>query len=200
MIKIAHRINTIAELKKIPLKFGVEIDIRGFGNEILLNHDPIENPKNHDRLEEYLKNFKHAFIIFNIKEAGYEAAVIDLAHSYNITNYFLLDIEFPFIYHATRKLGFRNIALRYSEAEPIEFVLAQYDEKGPLADWVFIDTNTKLPLDKKIASQLSGFKLCLVSPDRWSRPKDIPKYKEFLEKNNIIIDAVMVSLDNIEKW
>ena len=41
---IVHRINTIEGLKKVPTQYGVEIDVRGYGGKILLNHDPIDDP------------------------------------------------------------------------------------------------------------------------------------------------------------
>ena len=88
-LTIIHRINTIEELKNIPKEYGIEIDVRGYGNKLLLNHDPIDPDKQYDELEEYLSNFNHAFIIFNIKEAGYEDKIIGLARKHNIENYFL---------------------------------------------------------------------------------------------------------------
>ena len=198
MIIIRHRVNKIDELGATPPEYGVEIDIRGYGDKLLLNHDPIDNPENYDELEEYLKHFNHSFIIFNVKEAGYERKIIDLAKKYGIENYFLLDVEFPFIYSATRKKKFRNIAIRFSEAEPIEMTVAQ---KGFL-DWVWVDTNTKLPLNKESFTILreAGFKICLVCPERWGRPEDIQKYKDFMEKEGIEIDAVMTNIRYIPKW
>ncbi len=201
MLIICHRINTIEELKKIPKEYGVEIDIRGYGNKLLLNHDIIDNPEKYDELEEYLRNFNHAFIVFNIKEAGYEQKVIDLAEKYGIKEYFLLDVEFPFIYRATRKDRFRKIAVRYSEAEPIESVEAQFSKKGePLLDWVWIDTNTKLPLDENIVRRLSAFKTCLVCPERWGRPEDIENYANKINELGFNLDAVMTNMKYAEKW
>ena len=197
---IIHRVNKITQLKNIPKKYGVEIDVRGYGEELLLNHDPIDNPKNYDNLEEYLKEFDHAFIIFNVKEAGYENKIIELAKKYNIENYFLLDVEFPFIYRATRKEGFKKIAIRFSEAEPIEMAEAQIKDGIPLVDWVWIDTNTKLPLNENIIERLKPFKTCLVCPERWGRPEDIEKYKEEIKKLNFNLDAVMTSLKYAEEW
>lgn len=195
---IEHRVNKIADLLNTPKNHGVEIDIRGFGKKLLLNHDPIDFPENYDELENYLKEFNHAFIIFNIKETGIEQQVIELAQKYNISNYFLLDVEFPYLYKATRKLGIRKIAVRYSEAEPIEAALAQ---KG-FVDWVWIDTNTKLPLDKGSYDKLkeAGFRLCLVCPERWGRPQDIKIYKNFLIQNNIKIDAIMTEKHYVSEW
>lgn len=192
---ISHRTNKISELLETPEKYGVEIDIRTHNNQLILNHEPYQDG---DSLEEYLKHFKHKFIIFNIKEAGIEQEVINLAERYNITDYFLLDVEFPFIYHATRKQGFKKIAIRYSEAEPIEMALAQ---KG-LIEWVWIDTNTKFPLNIEDYKKLKqvGFKLCLVCPERWGRPQDIQKYRDYMEENNMQVDAVMTSLKYIGEW
>ena len=200
MIIIAHRINKIVDLKNIPKHYGVEIDIRGYGKKLLLTHDPIDDPQKYDELEEYLKNFKHAFIIFNTKEAGYEQRIIDLAKKYTIENYFLLDVEFPYLYRATRKEGVRKIAVRYSEAEPIEAVEAQIVKGKPLLDWVWIDTNTKLPLDSQIVRRLKPFKTALVCPERWGRPDDIPVYIKHMKALGFTPDTVMTHIKYTAQW
>ena len=199
---IIHCINKIDDLKKIPQKYGVEIDIRGYGNKTLLNHDPIDDPLKYDELETYLKNFKHAFIIFNVKEAGYEQKIINLAAKYKIpkNKYFLLDVEFPYLYRATRKENIREIAARYSEAEPIEMAEAQIINNQPLLDWVWIDTNTTLPLSENIINSLNYFKTCLVCPSRWGRPQDIAPYAKKIKNLNFKLDAVMTSQQYAEQW
>lgn len=199
---IIHRINKINNLKEIPQKYGVEIDVRGYGDKILLNHDPIDDPTKYDGLEEYLRNFKHAFIIFNIKESGYEQRIIDIAEKYGIPKekYFLLDVEFPYLYRSTRKEGIREIAVRYSEAEPIEMAEAQIINNQPLLDWVWIDTNTTLPLDKNIINKLKPFKTCLVCPERWGRSQDIKSYAKKIKELDFQLDAVMTSLRYAEQW
>lgn len=199
---IIHRVNKIEQLKEIPQKYGVEIDIRGYGEKILLNHDPINNPEKYDELESYLKNFSHSFIIFNIKEAGYEQKIINLVAKYKIPKekYFLLDVEFPYLYRATRKESIRNIAARYSESEPIEAAEAQIINGKPLLDWVWIDTNTMLPLNKDIINRLKPFKTCLVCPERWGRPKDIAPYAQKIKDLNFKLDAVMTSQKYAEQW
>ncbi len=198
MLIIRHRTNTIDKLKETPEEYGVEIDVRAFGKKLFLTHEPVDEFKDYDNLGDYLKEFNHAFIIFNIKEAGIEDEVIRLAEENNISDYFLLDVEFPYFFRATRKNNFRKIAVRYSEAEPIEFALAQ---KG-FVDWVWIDVNTKLPLNKDIYDRLrqAGFKLCLVCPERWGRSEDIEKYITFMKQEGIEIDAVMTALEYAEKW
>jgi hypothetical protein len=148
-IIIAHRINTIPKSREVPREYGVEIDIRGARDGLYLNHDPLDN-RNYEKLGSFLEeNKKRPLIIFNIKEAGIERKVIENAKFVGIGGYFLLDVEFPFLYQATRGNLTRKIAVRYSEAEPIEAVEAQIDREGrTLLDWVWIDTNTTLPLDK----------------------------------------------------
>lgn len=192
---IAHRINNIKQLNSLPKNFGVEIDVR-FDNRtgrLYLNHDPGVG----EDLEIYLKHFKHKFIIFNIKEAGIEQTCIDLAKKYHISKnkYFLLDVEFPYLYKASRK-GFKNIAVRYSEAEPIEMTLAQKN----FVDWVWIDVNTKLPLNLKVCNKLKKFKACLVSPECWGRPQDIASYQKLLKKLHYSPDAIMCDTEYIKAW
>lgn len=195
-----HRINIIERLATIPTKYGVEIDIRGENGKLLLTHDPVVPNQTYDTLEDYLSHFKHAGIIFNLKEAGYEQTVIDLAKKFNIENYFLLDVEFPYLYRATRKEGVRKIAVRYSEAEPIEAVEAQIQDGTPLLDWVWIDTNTKLPLDADTVERLKPFKTCLVCPDRWGRPQDIEAYIKQMNDLSFKLTAVMTALPHAEQW
>ena len=40
---IIHRINLINKLKEIPENFGVEIDIRSYKSDLVLNHEPYFN-------------------------------------------------------------------------------------------------------------------------------------------------------------
>lgn len=198
MVKIAHRINTITELENIGREHGVEIDVRTDGNRIVLHHEPFLGGED---FEEYLESYRHAFLVLNIKEAGIENQVIEMLESRGITNYFLLDVEFPYIYRSTHGAEAKvqppaKIAVRYSEAEPIAQALAL---KG-LVEWAWIDTNTTLPLDNKVVEALRGFKTCLVSPDRWGRPEDIPTYKQKMEKLDFQLDAVMVATEYLDRW
>jgi hypothetical protein len=199
---IAHRINTIAELQALPTKYGVEIDVRSNNGQLLLTHDPVDTNKKYDGLEEYLQHFQHAFIVFNMKEAGCEQQAMQLAEKNHVSKdrYFLLDVEFPYLYRATRSEGVRQIAVRYSEAEPIEAVEAQLKDGVPLLDWVWIDTNTTLPLNADVVKRLQPFKTCLVCPDRWGRPEDIEPYIYEIKKLHFNLDAVMTSVAHISTW
>lgn len=202
MILISHRVNSIESLTKLPTQYGVEIDIRGNNGKLFLSHDPIDPNKHYDELEDYLAAFKHAFIIFNTKEAGYENRIIELAAKYDIPNekYFLLDVEYPYLYRATRKEGIREIAVRYSEGEPIESVEAQIKEGVPLLNWVWIDVNTTLPLTTDIVQKLKPFKTTLVCPSRWGRPEDIATYIEQMKTLNFEPTAVMTADELIPLW
>lgn len=194
MLRIIHRVNTIEELKKVPEEYGVEVDIRTFNKKLILNHEPFEEG---DLLDSYLANFRHAFIILEIKEEGIEKEVIKLCEKYKITDYFLLSVTFPFIYMLSKQ-GIRKMAVRFSEFENISTALSM----GGKADWVWVDTFTKNPLDKNIYSRLkeAGFKLCIVCPERWGRPQDIRKYTEYMKRENIKPDAVMTSIKFSEEW
>ncbi len=187
-----HRVNEISRLSSLDSRYGVEIDLRADGDRIILNHEPFAGGND---FEDYLKQFHHAGIILNIKEAGIEQRAIDLCQQYGVANYFLLDVEFPYIYRATRA-GVRQIAVRYSEDEAIETVLKY---RG-LADWVWIDTNTQLPLDATVMQQLQGFKTCLVCPERWGRPQDIAGYISQLQTLHFPLTAVMTAEAYVDQW
>lgn len=195
-----HRVNTLEKLDSVPTEYGVEIDIRGDGGRLLLSHDPIVVGQPYDELESFLRQYRHSGIIFNLKEAGYEEQVLNLANKYGISNHFLLDVEFPYLYRATRKNGERNIAVRFSEAEPIEATEAQIVNEHPLLDWVWIDTNTRLPLTKAIVEKLAPFKTCLVCPERWGRPEDILPYAKQMADLGFTPTAVMTALSHAKTW
>lgn len=182
MIKIAHRINTIEDLIKLPSELGVELDLRPEGNKIIIHHDAFQNG---DDFEEYLKHFKHAFIILNTKAEGMEARLIQLMQKYNIENYFFLDLSLPFLIKYM-KLGERKIAVRFSEYEPLEFVL----NFAGKVDWLWVDCFNDLPLNESNYSLLKKhFKLCIVSPELQGHGTDaIQSFKNQLM--HFPIDAV----------
>ncbi len=189
---IIHRINKVKELNKIPNIYGTEIDIRCKGSKLILNHEPY---KNGDKLENYLENYKHKTLVLNIKEAGIEKDVLNLVKRNSIKSYFLLDVEMPYMYSASKK-GEKNIAVRYSEYEDINF---SKFFKNKL-NWVWIDTTTTLPINKKNIKILNNFKSCLVCPERWGRKKDIKVYKNKMKKMNFKPSAIMTSKDCLKYW
>ncbi len=191
---IAHRINTIEELKKLPEIYGVELDVRDCGNDLIIVHNPFENGEN---FEEYLKHYHHGTMIVNVKSERIEHRIIELLQKYNIKNYFFLDSSIPMIYLLSN-LGNTNSAVRFSEIEPVELALAM---KGR-AKWVWVDCFSKLPINSDNFKTLknAGFKLCLVSPELQGQPEKINQYKSYLTQNNIYFDAVCTKLKYIPLW
>ncbi len=189
---IIHRINKINELKEIPKMFGCEIDIRTNGSNLILNHEPFGKG---DFLTDYLDNFNNGTLVLNIKESGIENYVLKEVRQRNIKSYFLLDIEFPYMYKASLN-GEKNMAIRFSEKEAIEN-LRFFKNK---INWVWIDTISKFPIKKNIVQELSEYKSCLVCPERWGRPMDIEVYKKKIINLEIKIDAVMTSKKFYKKW
>ena len=191
---IAHRINTIQELKKIPKEYGVELDLRDFGDRLVLQHEPFMDG---EEFSEYLKYYEHGTMILNIKSERIECKVLELMQKHNIKDYFFLDSSFPMIYSLS-KSGEKNIALRFSEFEGIDTIL---NMKGKI-DWIWVDCFSKLPIDNENYNLLKqhGFKFCLVSPELQGQDEKIEEYKKYLNDKNIIFDAVCTKIYNAKRW
>ena len=189
---VAHRINLINQLLEVPKKYGCEIDIRSQASKLILNHEPYVSG---DSLVDYLDNYEHGLLVLNIKEAGIENDVLHLVRERNISSFFLLDVEFPYLYKASRS-GERAIAVRFSEEEPIELVY-NYNK---LVDWVWVDTNTKLPIDANNIQVLSSVQTCLVCPERWGRSNEIIPYRQSMKLLGFNPNAVMTNLKYTHLW
>ena len=182
MLKIHHRINTIAHLKSLQKAYAIEIDLRYHNNEIILHHDPFSKG---EKFEDFLKEFKLKFIILNIKSEGIEEEVLRLVKKYDVPDYFFLDTSIPFMVKYIKK-GWSKFAVRFSEYEPIELSLKF---KGKI-EWVWVDCFTRFPLDKESYVQLKKhFKICLVSPELQGHP--ISMIEDFKKQmKGFDIDAV----------
>lgn len=192
---IAHRINTVSELKKLPTKYGVEIDLRdSLDGTIYIAHDPFISGED---FEAYLKQYNHGTMILNIKSERIEHKVLELIKKYKIPNYFFLDSSFPMIQTLINS-GERNVALRFSEFEGIDTLKAMQGK----VDWLWIDCFTKLPIDSSLFLQFKkmGYSLCLVSPELQGRDIDIENYKSYLAAEGIILDAICTKHYNVSRW
>jgi hypothetical protein len=192
---IAHRINSLDELRKLPHKLGLEFDIRDSHNgNLRIVHDPFIDGEDFKR---FISGYQHKTLIINVKSERIELKVLEYLQKFNITDYFFLDSSVPMMYLLSKQ-GITKQAVRFSEIEPIELALAM---KGK-ADWVWVDCFTKLPIDNSSYQILKneGFKLCLVSPELQGRPQDIKPYKEYLQSEGIVFDAICTKLHNIEIW
>lgn len=182
MLFIAHRVNTVAQLKDVPTSQGVEIDLRDFNGRLVLQHDPFKDGEDFD---DYLRHFRHQLVILNIKSERIEWKVLESIKRHKVRNYFFLDSSFPMIRQLV-DAGERRIAVRFSEFEPVESALAL----AGAIDWVWVDCFTHMPLDPDSYIRLKeNFRLCAVSPELQGRPVDtIPEYAESLRP--FPVDAV----------
>ncbi len=192
---IAHRINTIVDLRNLSKEFGVELDLRDdLNGNIYIQHNPFELGES---FEEYLDNYQHGTMILNIKSERIEHKVIELIKQHRIEHYFFLDSSFPMIYTLSNE-GERNIALRFSEYEGLDTVRKMSGK----VEWIWVDCFSQLPLNKEICEELSGlgYKICIVSPELQGRDCEIEVYAKRLKGEGISVNAICTKSYNIERW
>ena len=183
---IRHRRNTIDQLRETPTNLGVEVDIRSWGNDLVVHHDPFMSGVS---FEAWLDVYRHGTLILNVKEEGLEDRVLELMHRRGIDDFFFLDQSFPFLIRTARQ-GESRCAVRVSEFEALETTLSL----AGLVDWVWVDCFTRFPLSSEQANRLqaAGFRLCLVSPELQGRTaaNEIVELRALLTKLEISADAV----------
>ena len=197
MIIVNHRVNTIKDLKKIPFNHGIEIDVRYHENQLILNHDPFNHHiSKNTKLSELLEKCKFAGpIILNLKSAGIEEKCINIMKEYKLNNWFFLDMSLPLLVKYSDKaynnkstiFSKDNFAVRFSDKEPIEYVLLFKDK----VRWVWVDYFSDFPLTLKnlLLLKNANFKICLVSPE--IQPNSIFTPDQVKEKcSGFEIDAV----------
>ena len=190
---IHHRRNSINLVNSTSNKYGVEVDIRSLGDDLIIQHNPyLEGEK----FSEWLKYYVHKFLIINVKEDGLEERILIYLKKFKIKNFFFLDQSFPTIVRLSSN-GQRNCAVRVSEFESIESALLFKNK----VDWIWVDTFTKLFLTledyKKL--KLAKFKLCLVSPELNKTNKfDIEEIKDIIKEKSFQFDAICTKFP--EKW
>jgi hypothetical protein len=183
---IAHRRNTISDLIATPTKYGVEVDIRSYGDKLIIHHDSFIEGESFDA---WIATYRHGTLILNVKEEGLESRLISLMQKYGIDDYFFLDQSFPFLVKWA-KAGEHRCAVRVSEFESIDTALTLASK----VDWVWVDCFTHFPLSHKDVQRLKNakFKLCLVSPELQGRnaESEIPLLAKKLNELAIEADAV----------
>ncbi|MCI8681480.1 MAG: hypothetical protein HFH50_00550 [Lachnospiraceae bacterium] len=192
---IAHRINTVKELKSLPVEYGVELDLRDdLNGRIYIQHNPFEPGED---FEEYLKEYHHGTMILNIKSERIELKILEMLPKYDVKSYFFLDSSFPMIWLLSNQ-GEKNIALRVSEVEGLDTVRNMAGK----VEWIWIDCFRKIPIGKAEADELKelGYKLCFVSPELEGRDEDIEVYKQQIADMGIEMDAVCTKFYNIKRW
>ena len=194
MLIIKHRINTVKDLMDLPKKFGAEIDIRSFNNELIINHNPFEVGT---KLKELLKFYDHNFIIFNIKEEGIEFKLLELLNDFKVNNYFFLDQSFPFFVKHIDLFGNKS-SIRISRYENIDRAIAL----RKFTKWLWVDYFDTFPLTKYQIKDLRkfNFKFCVVSPELVVENdinKRIIEIKDTFNESSASIDAVCTKLPYI---
>jgi hypothetical protein len=186
MLIIEHRINTSARLKEIPAPNGVEIDLRSFNMEIILEHDPFTPGES---FYEWMKNWRGQFLVLNVKEEGLEKSIIDIMTEYKVKDYFFLDQSFPFMQKLLAN-GNKRTAVRVSDIESVETALVAGTE------WCWLDSfsgDWEYLID--VIPQVSniGLKTCLVSPElqRTSEnTSELENLQRILSLGSLNVDAV----------
>jgi hypothetical protein len=187
MIIISHRRNTVAELVATPQRYGIEVDIRSRGDDLIIHHDAFVAGES---FEQWIAAYRHATLILNVKEEGLEGRLLNLMKAHGIEDFFFLDQSFPFLMK-TARAGERRCAVRASEFEVIDTALCL----GGMVDWVWVDCfNPGLWLSGADARRLqdAGLRLCLVSPELQGRigAEELEKVKERQRAQGIAFDAV----------
>jgi hypothetical protein len=196
MMPIAHRRNTLADLRATPAEYGVEVDVRSHGNRLIVQHDPFQAG---EAFDDWIAAYRHGTLILNVKEEGLEAPLIARMRDRGIVDYFFLDQSFPFLLK-TASAGERRCAVRVSEFEAVDTALALAGK----IDWAWIDCFSRFPLDHRQWRQLkdAGFRLCLVSPDLVGRASEteIRGLRSMLAAWGAKPDAVCAKLAMIPAW
>jgi hypothetical protein len=184
----------LEELIDTPVEYGVEVDVRSDGGDLIVAHDPFVSG---EKFVNWIQHYKHGTLIINTKEEGLEQRILNALKPQGISDFFFLDQSFPFLLK-TAKAGERRCAVRVSEYESIDTAFAL----SGLVDWVWLDTFNNFKLDGIQARKLkaAGFKLCLVSPElqgRWY-DKEIDEIKKILNSEGYQFDAVCTKTP--ERW
>jgi hypothetical protein len=185
-ILVAHRRNLVSELEETPEHLGIEVDIRSYGNDLVIHHDPFAGG---GKFEDWVSHYRHKLLILNVKEEGLEDRLLAIMREQGIEDFFFLDQSFPFLMR-TANQGENRCAVRVSEYESVDTALSLAGR----VKWIWVDCFTKFPLEHAAARQLqdAGFKLCLVSPELQKRDAKtgIAEMRALLQARDIPFDAV----------
>lgn len=193
---IAHRRNTLAELNATPVDCGVEVDVRSFGERLIIHHDPFQTGESFDA---WIAAYRHGTLILNVKEEGLEGRLISCMRDHGIDDFFFLDQSFPFLVK-TASMGERRCATRVSEFEAVGTALALAGK----VDWVWVDCFSRFPINRAEWLRLTdaGFRLCLVSPELQGRvsEEEILAQRSLFAEWGVEPDAVCCKLAMIPAW
>lgn len=185
MIIVKHRVNQTEELQTVPHNFGVEIDVRSFNGEIILQHNPLEEG---ERFVDWIAHFNHELLILNVKEEGLEENLISILSNYNINSFFFLDQSFPSLYRMSQNSP-KIVSIRASDFEPISTSILL----NP--GWIWLDShsgNWEYLLESMHRLKETKIKTCLVSPELQRRDSigERKMLKTMIKENSLEFNAV----------
>jgi len=185
-------VNTLADIKTVSKQFGVEIDIRSFGSDLVVTHEPFEMA---ETLESWLQFYDHAVLIANVKEEGLEEEVHRMMEAAQVANYFFLDQSFPFLMRSLRQGQGLRSAARVSDVESLETLRGLPQQLG----WVWLDCFmgdwSFLPQALE-TSRKYGIKTVIASPELHGRT-DETEFNQLLglvRENFDLVAAVCTKL------
>jgi hypothetical protein len=172
MLIIKHRVNSKEELIHLNPEFGAEIDVRTFGDKIVVSHDPFNS--NAPLFEQWIKSYKHKTLIINVKEEGLEPRIKDIMSKYPIIDFIFLDQSFPFLIKGLRENDTRT-ALRFSNFESIENLEMIVNELACKPNWLWIDDfiGRWSHIEHLKNIDLTGIRTCVVSPELHGRTLEL---------------------------
>jgi glycerophosphoryl diester phosphodiesterase len=160
--------NTLHALARaLALGHGVETDVRDFGGELVISHDP-PSGSHVLRLDELLARVaatpQAGLLALNIKADGLQSALKARLAAHGVAHYFVFDMSMP------DTLGWRR------QGQPWAVRLSEYEDGGPLleeARFVWLDAFERddwypPELVNRLLSQ--GKTVCVVSPELHRRP------------------------------
>ena len=179
MIILKHRTNSI---ELFDDRYGAEIDVRDFGDKLVLSHDPPDG--NSPDLESFLDKIpSETFLSINVKSSEIELELKKILGKYGFENYFTFDHSIPSLLKSIKHN--LNCAFRLSEYEK---------EIIPNCNWVWLDCFEKIWYDVDFLKSLqkSHLKVALVSPELHGRKFEIKQFEEIV--NSISADAICTDM------
>lgn len=194
MLFVIHRQNETRQLLTVPPHFGVEVDLRSTGNDLILQHDPFTRG---ELFEEWLGYYRHRLLILNLKEEGLEAAALNLLSKYGVEDFFFLDQSFPFLIRFSEACLGRT-AVRFSDLESLDTAKNTRER----VKWLWVDSFENSPISPSAANEVKelGLKVCVVSPElHGNDPQLITNTQETIFRTGFPVDAVCTKFPNLWK-
>lgn len=193
MIIVKHRVNSAKELINISSNYGIEIDLRSSGCDLILAHDPFVKG---ELFTDWLKFYSHKLLILNLKEDGLENKAMEIMGNFHIDSYFFLDQPFPSLYKFSKDKP-DYCSARVSEFEPVSSAL----QLNP--GWLWFDShsgNWDYLVEAFKLLKSTEIHTCLVSPElqRMNSRDEFVRINSILNDNGIVFDAVCTKFP--EQW